>query len=476
MASKNRLMRDPNVSDADNSILRRMGAGLSRTLTDTGAGLSRALDSIGRSQQYTAKGTEHAYDNLRLPIERGAADFAAGFNGTEPDYSQVNDAPPDYTSGRPSGRVAAPVQAAPPPARPDPLSTDQRTAASEYGAKVGRAAQGYLGARESLAPGVRRLGMATADPAAVYVTVDKNGNRVYTDNPKFAAGMSTGRALRRSDLAPGMSESEITDTLDNPEGGFAYAPASKQALAGLEAASAATRGGSKTIESALAEAQRAQAIADTLAGDRPIDKQRANQSSTLRRNLGLETGGGNNLSLRDILALQANDRAERQFAHTVEQDKTTNNRSAATEQRQSVAQQVGDILNIRKGIKDGTIDPNDGYAIIASMVQDINSPAGRATQSEANRRLADVTAKNNRGLGWFRNFGFDSGEAKDVTLEQLHLNPDGSGAVAEPDIGMFDQGDTTAIAGQDLRRALGPDEIANLLMQYTQRQRVGRGE
>src|SRR5690606_16797817 len=127
--------------------------------------------------------------------------------------------------------------------------------------------------------------------------------RRSSDLADFAAARSRGRLTRR-DLAPGMTADDANRTLNDPEGGLTYAPTSPEALEDLREASKFTRGGSKVIERALAEAERSQDIADTRAGTRPIDKQREKQGRELRRRLGLDDGQGN-MSIRDLIALQA---------------------------------------------------------------------------------------------------------------------------------------------------------------------------
>ena len=452
MATSSRLARDPNTSNDDVTLLRRIGRNV-----------RSAVDAQGSAVKYAPQNAPNPIPDLGNAIDPLRRDFMSGFE------DPPGMATPAAASSRPKTANSSPAV--------DPLTAEQRTAATNYGTLAGTAAKGYLDERKALAPGVRRWvgGTSESDPAQVYISVDKNGNRVYTDNAKFAAGMSNGRALTRRDLAPGAAEADRTATLTDPEGGYTYAPASKNVVAALSQASDATRGKSPQLERALAEARRSQAIADTASGDRPLDQKRRKQSADLRRNLGLPDASGG-LNIRDLIALQANDRAERQFAHTVENDKANNNRNASNDDRAMRAQQTQTVLGIRNAIKDGSIDENTGYAMIGALVNDINTPAGRAAQQEANTRLAAQTAANNRGLGWFKNFGFDSGEAKDVTLDQLHVNPDGSGSVAEPDIGMFDEGDTTGIGPRDLRSALGSDELAQQLLKYTQKQRLARGQ
>jgi hypothetical protein len=199
-------------------------------------------------------------------------------------------------------RPPAEVQPAPAaPQRRSVLTDEQLNEAQDYGRQAGAASAGYLGERKALAPGVRRWASKTADPSDVYMSVDKNGNRVYTDDADFAASQSRGRLTRR-DLAPGMLASDADRTLNDPEGGFTYAPAPGKALDGLRQASARTRGGSQTIERALAEATRAQEIADTRAGTRPIDERRRTDGTRLRRSLGLETEG--NVDPRTLIALE----------------------------------------------------------------------------------------------------------------------------------------------------------------------------
>jgi len=389
--NKNRLARDPNTPFDDQQIVQR-----------------------------------------RMPYYRGAGQDRRRIIQTRPDLA------PQYSLPE------APAPAPAPPAQPrDPLTPEQRAEAVEFGTRAGRGAMGFLGERRRLAPGVRRYGGSQGDPSDIYMAVDANGNRVYTDDADFAAARSRGRLTRR-DLAPGMTADDANRTLNDPEGGFTYAPTSPEALEDLREASKFTRGGSKVIERALAEAERSQDIADTRAGTRPIDKQREKQGRELRRRLGLDDGQGN-MSIRDLIALQANDRAEREFAHKVDIDRNTASREDAKEKRVTASDMAGLLAQVRAG----EIDPREVRDIIATLPAKQAERATASLQTNLLRRYLD------RQNFWF---GLGPGEIDLAQTTSIRRNPDGSGTYVEPDSGLFDIGRQPELSPEIMAEIFGVPE------------------
>lgn len=382
MAHRRNLVDDPNTPYDDTKILASTGGGGGRDSPNKPPTL---LQDIG--------------NRLSGQYARPVVDQARVAFGGDP--------------RQPGDAEAAPIRRSRPPQDPQ---------AAAAGASAGTAAAGYLRERKALAPGVRRYGSETADPSDVYVTVDRNGNRVYTDNADFAASQSRGRLTRR-DLAPGTLASDADRTLNDPEGGFTYAPAPGAGLEGLRKAAAGTRGGSQHIERALGEAERSQAIADTRAGTRDIDERRKAEGSRLRRQLGLVDEGG--LDPRTLIALQRLGLDERKFAADRE-DKGADRTAAEGRDALTGAKGVTDIL---KGVTAGEISPQDARDIFSTLPGE----AGKRASRSLRRALLQRALTEENPL-----FGLGDEEIGLADISSLRRNPDGSGTYVEPDSGFFD--------------------------------------
>lgn len=187
----------------------------------------------------------------------------------------------------------------------------------------------YLGARKALPEGVRRFDLGLETPSDVYVSVDKNGNRVYTDDPAFAASRSSGKPLTAQSLMRGrtgagaeFAQSRIDQNLADAEGGFEYGgfagdvnaaeiKANYEALVEGAPRWQDDQAARNTVGQAAGEAARTGQIEAARAGTRPVD---------LRRRTEAAQRASASIPLEDQLAMRKDDRAERQLAATINRD------------------------------------------------------------------------------------------------------------------------------------------------------------
>ena len=430
MVDRRKLVDDPNTSYDDTKLLGQQPS----TAYQVGRTAAAPLRAVVDSAKYNLG---HAAEGNRIiggAIER----FGRGVLG-------LDDAPPPG---------AAP--AAPQPTRPQ--GPDTTAPGYQQGRAAGLRARDFLAERDALAPGVRRWGSETADPAEVYMTVDRNGNRVYTDSARFAASQSRGRLTRR-DLAPGMTASDADRTLNDPEGGFTYGPASQRAVQQLARDSLTTGGKSAQVERALQEAMRAQAIAETRAGTRDLDKRREEQGRMVRRNI---TGDdGQSLDPRVLIALQRLGLDERKFAAERE-DKAAER--TASQGRDALASTKG-VADLLKGVQDGSIDPQDARDLLGGLPGEAGARGARGLRRALLQRV--LTQRSPFFLG--------SDEIQYADPASIRRNPDGSGTFTEADDGLFDIQRNIDLSPEELSQILGSPDDQDATREEDLRTRLRRG-
>lgn len=174
---------------------------------------------------------------------------------------------------------------------PKPLPKQDPAMARQADALRGQT-RGYLDARRPLPTGVRRFDLGLETPSDVYVAVDANGNRVYTDDAQFAGRMSGGQPLTPQSLARGRggdpavnraTMARIQQNLEDPMGGLQYAgdlgipvgaPATMAAQVRQGYGAAGDDAMERDLRTAFTDARRTQEIQDARAGRRPVDLRR----------------------------------------------------------------------------------------------------------------------------------------------------------------------------------------------------------
>lgn len=284
----------------------------------------------------------------------------------------------------------APQSKPAPPVAPDPMD------------EVAYNASRYMEQRKPLPAGVRRWDAGLDTPGRVYATVDKNGNRVYTDDAAYAGRVSNGRGLTR-DTMPRNDQMELRAAAleADPNAGYTYTDPmaiSPQEIAALRDGLGAMDPNQRVqIEPALAEIERANEIEAARLGVRPIDQRRARDAEVIRSGRNLyrppgEAAGGDISPLEAFrLQMQLDDRAYNR-ARDARGDQAAAAAAEAQAAKDAAAgreRQYARVIELEKMMnevdEDGRpmFNPTDVLPEIASMFpegmtdEDLRSPMGQ---------------------------------------------------------------------------------------------------
>lgn len=393
-------------------------------------------------------------DLVRRAYMRAAMQGDEGGIGLAVGAAQARRRPGRKLSQPERAMLGEPQQTAPQPKpRPKPgPDTEAQANARQLGKDVSQ----YMGERKQLAPGVRRWGSKTADPSDVYMSVDANGNRVYTDDAEFAASRSKG-SLSRRDMAPGMLGSDIDRTLNDPDGGMTYAPAGASQIMGGRMAEAGVQD-----DRALREALRADEIAATRAGSRDIDKRRASEGRRIRRQMGLEDPEGEGMDPKLLIALERLNMDRQKMENEEGRYAREDERNADADARA----EIKDATDLIQGVIDGSVPPD----LARDLAGTLPKPAQQKVQRALARKMLQDELKD-EGL-WF---GLGQSEIELADLADVSFNEDGSSEYVEPKSGFFDWARRVNLSPERTRQMLGTDEASrSALMEMIQEERASR--